>query len=74
DVPILHPSVLILTKLKRWCRIYYSSRPKSQMKAASDNQDIRFIIYWMADKQITIDFDKYQGRPRAELVDLVRTY
>ncbi|KAF7424002.1 hypothetical protein PC9H_009302 [Pleurotus ostreatus] len=53
ELPVLHPSVLILTKLKRWTNIFASSRPKSRKKAASDLVDITFLVQHCGDKPIT---------------------
>lgn len=71
-LPILHPSILILTKLKRWCQIHTSTRPKSISKAQSDRRDINYLISWMSDKRMTIDFEGYEGKTKDILLDMVR--
>lgn len=73
-IPILHPSILILTKLTRWCHNYTSTRPKTRLKNESDSKDIEFLIKWMAKEQILIAFHRYDGKPRTDLLVLVRTY
>jgi hypothetical protein len=73
-VHILHPSILILTKLKRWDKCYDSTRPKTMLKNQSDQRDIEFIIDWLAGKGMVIEFDKYQGKPKVELLHIVRRY
>ncbi|KAG9224473.1 hypothetical protein CCMSSC00406_0007666 [Pleurotus cornucopiae] len=77
ELPVLHPSVLILTKLKRWTNIFASSRPKSRKKAASDLVDITFLVQWLIQEELRIDFDLYQlseGKERSVLLDYVRMY
>ena len=71
-LPILHPSVLILTKLKRWCRIHTSTRPSTRIKAATDRQDINYLITWMSKRSMTIDFEGYWGKSKGTLLALVR--
>ncbi|KAF9466755.1 hypothetical protein BDZ94DRAFT_1250697 [Collybia nuda] len=73
-VPILHPSVLILTKLQRWCRFYTSSRPKTRAKSTSDKADIDYILEWLRENDILIAFDQYSGRSREDLLRLVRIF
>ncbi|KDQ24262.1 hypothetical protein PLEOSDRAFT_1016467, partial [Pleurotus ostreatus PC15] len=77
ELPVLHPSILILTKLKRWTNIFASSRPKSRKKAASDLVDITFLVQWLIQEELYIDFDLYQlseGKERSVLLDYVRMY
>ncbi|KAI0054034.1 hypothetical protein FA95DRAFT_1480580, partial [Auriscalpium vulgare] len=71
---ILHPSVLILTKLKRWCHSHESTWPKAVTKCRSDEKDIEFMIYWLLEQGLTIRFDLYQGKERPELLKFVKTY
>lgn len=71
-LPFLHPSILILTKLKRWCQIRASTRPKTITKARSDRSDIDFLISWMAERGTTIDFWPwgYEGKTKGALLDM----
>ncbi|OAX42834.1 hypothetical protein K503DRAFT_732789 [Rhizopogon vinicolor AM-OR11-026] len=71
-IPILHPSILILTKLKRWIQTYQSTHPKTKSKAWSDRIDIDFLINCMSRKGMKIDFEAYEGKPKAVLLDLIR--
>ena len=71
-LPILHPSVLILTKLKRWCQTRTSTRPRTAAKAKSDRRDIEYLINWMSNKGMTIDFEGFQGKSKDTLLCLVR--
>jgi hypothetical protein len=73
-IPILHPSILILTKLKRWTQIYQSTRPRTKSKALSDRTDIDFLIDCMSREGIRIDFEAYEGKPKAVLLDLIREF
>ncbi|KAI0264174.1 hypothetical protein BC834DRAFT_884115 [Gloeopeniophorella convolvens] len=74
QIPILHPSILPLTKLKRWCSIYTSTWVRFQTKAASDYADIEYMFRWMHERGLTIKFEEYHGRPKENLMLLVRTY
>ncbi|THH16517.1 hypothetical protein EW146_g4136 [Bondarzewia mesenterica] len=60
-IPILHPSILILTKFKRWSMNYASTRPKTMQKNLSDRSDIEYLTYWLEERGIKIrfDYDKY---------------
>ncbi|KAH9902584.1 hypothetical protein C8Q73DRAFT_634144 [Cubamyces lactineus] len=73
-VRLLHPSILILTKLKRWSTGYTSTRPKTVRKVASDNNDIRYMIGWLSENNEQIRFDEYQGKTKPELLVMLRRY
>ncbi|KAK0201708.1 hypothetical protein DFS33DRAFT_1349401 [Desarmillaria ectypa] len=75
-LPILHPSILILSKLQRWCRIYKSIRPKTLNKARTDSHDIDYLIGWLSRNGMVIAFDDYEAKnvPKEKLVRHVRTY
>ncbi|KAI0781992.1 hypothetical protein C8Q75DRAFT_789278 [Abortiporus biennis] len=74
SIQILHPSVLILTKLKRWFHSHSSTRPKTILKVKSDQRDIDYMIYWLAQEGMRIRFDLYEGKSRQELLIFVETY
>lgn len=73
-IRILHPSVLILTKLKRWSHNYESTRPKTVLKNKSDQKDISYLLNWLANKEMTIAFEDYKGKTKDELLVYVRNY
>jgi hypothetical protein len=73
-VPILHPTILILTKLKRWTVTFCSTRPKTRAKCASDAADLEYIIQWMFERELKIAFGDYQGKDKVDLLRLVRIY
>ncbi|KAK0464604.1 uncharacterized protein EV420DRAFT_1053050 [Desarmillaria tabescens] len=75
-LPILHPTILILSKLQRWCRIYKSIRPKTLNKALTDSHDIDYLIGWLSRNGMLIAFDNYEAKnvPKERLVRHVRTY
>jgi len=73
-IEILHPGVLLLTKMKRWYHHRDSTHPKSVAKRNSDKRDLDFMVTWLADNKMTIEFDKYQGKPRDELLRFVQYY
>ncbi|KAI0636216.1 hypothetical protein C8Q77DRAFT_1053092 [Trametes polyzona] len=74
DIRILHPSILILTKLKRWSAMHTSTRPQTLRKVASDRSDIQYIITWLADRRERIRFHEYPGKTKLELLGMVRKY
>ncbi|OQD61236.1 hypothetical protein PENPOL_c018G08730 [Penicillium polonicum] len=43
-IPIVHPSVLILTKIKRWYSFAESTRPQSETKAGGDFEDMTAML------------------------------
>ncbi|KAF8802084.1 hypothetical protein BYT27DRAFT_7261206 [Phlegmacium glaucopus] len=74
SIRILHPSVLILTKLKRWSCNYDSTRPKTVLKNKSDQKDISYLLNWLADKEMTVAFEDYKGKTKDDLLVYVRNY
>ncbi|KAI1135382.1 hypothetical protein F5Y05DRAFT_416370 [Hypoxylon sp. FL0543] len=61
EVPILHPAVLILTKIKRCVQLATSTRPQSIVKFHNDCSDITFLLNWLAERDETIDFVGYNS-------------
>ncbi|KDQ11380.1 hypothetical protein BOTBODRAFT_35458 [Botryobasidium botryosum FD-172 SS1] len=70
---LLHPGVLILTKMKRWWVNRDSTRPKTVAKRLSDQRDLRYLVRWLTDNGMTIEFEQYQGKSKEELMQYVRT-
>ena len=73
-VPVLHPSILILTKLKRWATTVESTRPKTKEKNAADAADIEWMIIWLAGNNLKIRFEEYAGKTKEDLLPLIRKY
>ncbi|KAH9474864.1 hypothetical protein JR316_0013332 [Psilocybe cubensis] len=73
-INILHPGILILTKMKRWSHYHDSDRPKTVIKNKSDQADIEFMLNWLAASEMFIDFEQYQGKSRSDLLGIVRVY
>ncbi|KAJ7222314.1 hypothetical protein GGX14DRAFT_352512, partial [Mycena pura] len=71
---VLHPRVLILTKMKRWSQNCNSTHPRTMMKNASDARDLRWLVLWLATNDMTIDFEGYAGKTKEELLQFVRLY
>ncbi len=71
---ILHPGVLLLTKIKRWYHNRDSTYPKTIAKQLSDKRDLDFIVAWLAVNNMTIEFEKYEGKSKEELLQFVRYY
>lgn len=61
DLPVLHSSILILTKLNRWGNVNTSTFPPRIMKARTDLFDILFIINSMIKEGQKIDFTVYHA-------------
>lgn len=72
-ISILHPSILILTKVGRWAQTFTSTRPKTKLKSKSDEEDLDFLISWLVDRNLTISFDTYRGMFRSSISTLTRT-
>ncbi|KAI1074772.1 hypothetical protein F5B20DRAFT_595816 [Whalleya microplaca] len=60
-IPILHPAVLILTKMKRCAQLVTSTRPQSVYKFENDLSDIEFLLNWLAQRNEKIDFVGYNS-------------
>ncbi|KAI4153000.1 MAG: hypothetical protein L6R39_001694 [Caloplaca ligustica] len=74
SVSILHPGVLIITKVKRWVHIAESTRPQSMLKADSDLNDIQFLLKWLNSHDQKVDFDSYAAiKPKDQLLPAFRT-
>ncbi|KAH8099763.1 hypothetical protein BXZ70DRAFT_216473 [Cristinia sonorae] len=71
---ILHPGVLILTKMKRWAATKDSDRPKTVTKTRSDKRDLDYLVFWLVQHEMTIEFELYLGKRKEELLAYVRTY
>lgn len=62
DIPILHPSVLVLTKIKRMVHRIGSARPNSLAKFRKDEIDVVFLFYWLLRNNDAFDFDGYASK------------
>ncbi|OQE38473.1 hypothetical protein PENCOP_c008G05304 [Penicillium coprophilum] len=71
-IPIVHPAVLMLTKVKRWSDIAQSTRPRSIKKAHGDFQDIQVILGWLISNNLRIDFTAYPEKPKESLLPCFR--
>ena len=65
---------MVLTKLKRWAATHESTRPKTIQKNIVDATDIQYMIFWLASNNIRIEFEKYSGKSKDELLALVRKF
>src|SRR6266498_2846889 len=73
-IEILHPGVLLLTKMKRWYQNLESTRPKTVAKSLSDKRDLDYLVSWLTENNMTIEFEKYQGKTKDQLLEYVRAY
>ncbi|KAI5861125.1 hypothetical protein GGS23DRAFT_577127 [Durotheca rogersii] len=75
-IPVLHPGLLILTKIKRCAQLIGSTRPRSVAKFHSDLSDITFLLGWLAEHDEKVDFAGYASLTPERLYtttkDLVR--
>ena len=60
--------------MKRWKTVSESTRPQSQIKAFTDKTDIRFLINWLKDRNITISFSEYNSEHPERLDLAVKAY
>jgi len=60
--------------MKRWYHNRESTRPKTVVKSHSDKRDLDYLIAWLAEKDMTIEFEKYEGKQKEELLKYVRCY
>ncbi|KAL7928856.1 hypothetical protein V8C35DRAFT_325587 [Trichoderma chlorosporum] len=61
QIPILRPSVLVLTKIKRCVQFIGSTRPKSQRKFEADLVDIEHLLSYLVSRGEKIDFTSYSS-------------
>ena len=73
-IEVLHPGVLILTKMKRWYHNLDSTRPKTMLKNRSDRRDLDYLVSWLVENQMTIEFELYQGKTKDDLLKFVKRY
>ncbi|KAL2012784.1 hypothetical protein VTN00DRAFT_309 [Thermoascus crustaceus] len=64
----VHPSILVLTKIKRWMHIADSTRPASAQKAINDFRDIEVILRWLSERNMCLDFTAYPEKPKEDLM------
>jgi hypothetical protein len=60
--------------MKRWYQNHDSTYPKTIAKRNSDKRDLYYMVTWLAHNKMTIEFDKYQGKSKAELLPFVQYY
>ena len=60
--------------MKRWAFVCESTRPRSLVKAQQDAHDIRFLLRWLAERNMFIEFDQYQTKQQGNLDGAVRRY
>ena len=51
-----------------------STRPKTIVKNDVDAKDIWYMIRWLAENDLKIEFDQYAGKTRDELLPLLREF
>ncbi|CAI7587117.1 unnamed protein product [Penicillium glandicola] len=71
SVPILHSSVLLLTKLLSWEEALQATRVARHMRTRIDYMDIHTILQWLGDKKSHIDFSGLPEVPKARLMGLL---
>lgn len=72
SVPVVTPSILLITKIKRWFFVEESSRPESNRKAKRDVVDIMVLLKWLSMNEMKIDLGGYTSKPKDQLVPMFR--
>lgn len=72
SVPVVAPSVLVLTKIKRWMFLTESTRPYSIRRAERDVDDIEALLTWLTENNLHVDFAGYSEKPKQDLLSMVR--
>ncbi|KAJ6003050.1 hypothetical protein N7451_005597 [Penicillium sp. IBT 35674x] len=72
DCPFLHPSVLILTKITPWYCVDEPIHSPRMQRALKNFEHIRFILQWLADRRVLVDFDAFQQKPKEEHLTILR--
>ncbi|KAJ5404813.1 hypothetical protein N7465_006097 [Penicillium sp. CMV-2018d] len=70
-IDILHPSVLVLTKLKTWYAAEVSQEPSLQRHSRAHFVDIMASLQWLSDEHERINLEGYPGVPKNELLHLL---
>lgn len=70
-VDILHPSVLVPTKLKTWYAAEVSQEPSLQLRTRAHFVDIMASLQWLSDEHERINLEGYPGVPKQELLHLL---
>ncbi|MCJ1465388.1 hypothetical protein MMC07_004006 [Pseudocyphellaria aurata] len=88
-LPIVHPSILVLAKLKRWAHISKSTNPPppqlwaaiskstyppSMLKAETDRVDIKFLVKWLGERGLKISVPAYNAAVPGRLYDALKNY
>jgi hypothetical protein len=73
ELPLLHPSLLPLTKIKRWMYLS-SSRPKTIKKKNTDQQDIIYMLAWLNAENLKVRFADYAGTEKKKLLRFMATF
>ncbi|KAJ5959907.1 uncharacterized protein N7479_007057 [Penicillium vulpinum] len=68
SMPIIHPSVLVLTKLKCWSTAEAATRQAHHQRTRTDLADITTILRWLADNELCINFAGLSRVPKSELL------
>lgn len=73
-VPVLHPSVLVCLKIRRWRHIAESARPQSIVKAHSDARDIMFLLIWLSKSGQYVSFRGMDEQRKATLLQAFQLF
>ncbi|KAI9807502.1 MAG: hypothetical protein M1825_005442 [Sarcosagium campestre] len=74
SVSVLHPSLLICLKLRRWRHIAESTRPRSVMKAAQDADDIQFLMTWLVAEKQHVSFQEIDTQSKDGILQGFRQF
>jgi hypothetical protein len=60
--------------MNRWVTNRESTRPKTIRKQDTDSKDLRWLVHWLVEHNMTIEFNNYEGKSKEVLLNLVRVY
>ncbi|KAF4760680.1 hypothetical protein HAV15_005166 [Penicillium sp. str.  len=72
-VKILHPSVLVLTKLQTWSKAHFATRSADHDRVVPDQEDILTILNWLSKKNMKVSYAGFTGEQRRKLAPLLAT-
>ncbi|KGO77238.1 hypothetical protein PITC_093100 [Penicillium italicum] len=71
SISIVHPCVLVLTKLKCWSTAEAATRQAYHQRTRTDLADILTILSWLEQNKLKINFSGLPQVPKSELLSLL---
>ncbi|KAJ5774218.1 hypothetical protein N7457_009114 [Penicillium paradoxum] len=70
-VPIMHPSALVLSKLKPWGLADRATRMEFHMRCRTDLMDIKTILQWLVENGMEVQYSLVSEIPKQDLLPLL---